>query len=200
MPSNKTVPRICEICGASFFVRPQEARRGGGRFCGNTCSGKWKYTNSPPPSLSGVENPNWKGGLTKSSRGYWYVRMPEHPRAHKSGYIKRANLVAEKTLGRYLLPGEIVHHKDQNKENDSPENLEVVQNGKHTLIHHPKTRIIIYKPDHPCNRRYVWPKDEALLEMHARMSLRVLAKKIGCSHKTVDRRIKRIQKKQETIR
>jgi len=57
-------------------------------------------------------NPNWKGGKYKNLRGYIYILMPEHPFCKKSGYVKRATLVMEKHLGRYLIPPEFVHHKN----------------------------------------------------------------------------------------
>ena len=39
------------------------------------------------------KNPNWKGGIRKSKRGYIYILMPDHPRADNRGCVKRANLV-----------------------------------------------------------------------------------------------------------
>ena len=36
--------------------------------------------------------------------------------------------VAEKKLGRKLREGEVVHHKDRNKRNNSPANLHVFRN------------------------------------------------------------------------
>ena len=44
-------------------------------------------------------------------------------------------VVAEQKLGRPLLPGEIVHHKDGDKWNNSPENLEVMTQAEHARIH-----------------------------------------------------------------
>jgi hypothetical protein len=35
-------------------------------------------------------------------------------------------VIAEQMLGRPLRPGEVVHHRDENRQNYSPENLEVL--------------------------------------------------------------------------
>lgn len=45
----------------------------------------------------------------------------------RSGKRRRAHrLVAEEMLGRQLLPGEVVHHRDGHKSNNLPENLLVL--------------------------------------------------------------------------
>ncbi len=44
--------------------------------------------------------------------------------------------VAEKKLGRKLNDGEVVHHKDRNKKNNSPANLYVFRNqNEHDKAH-----------------------------------------------------------------
>jgi hypothetical protein len=80
----------------------------------------------PRPNILGKNNPNWRGGKRKS-QGYIYIYCPDHPNAKKK-YVKRANLVMEKQLGRYLKKGEVVHHKDENKENDNIKNLILCKN------------------------------------------------------------------------
>ncbi len=44
-------------------------------------------------------------------------------------------VVAEHKLGRLLLPCEIVHHRDGNKRNNTPENLEVLTRAEHLRVH-----------------------------------------------------------------
>lgn len=56
---------------------------------------------------------------------YFRVKKPEHPKAHKDGYVYEHILEAEKKLGRFLTKEEEVHHKDRNKKNNDHGNLEV---------------------------------------------------------------------------
>ncbi len=50
-------------------------------------------------------------------------------------YIHRE--VMEQKLGRKLVPGEIVHHIDENKRNNKPDNLELTNVKEHAKHHHP---------------------------------------------------------------
>lgn len=75
---------------------------------------------------------NWKGGEIVDSQGYVMVWMPNHPMAHKSGYIKRAHLVIESVTGRHVRPGEDVHHINGVKDDDRAENLQLMTHSQHT--------------------------------------------------------------------
>lgn len=85
------------------------------------------------------KNPNWQGGRVIASNGYVLVKVgTDHHLADVRGYAYEHRLVAEKKIGRRLAPGEIVHHKDENKQNNEPDNLEVVAGIAEHFVHHRK--------------------------------------------------------------
>jgi hypothetical protein len=53
------------------------------------------------------------------------TRAPEHPRTGNGSYVFEHVLVMEEMLGRYLLPGENVHHRNGVRDDNRPENLEL---------------------------------------------------------------------------
>ncbi len=84
--------------------------------------------------MHGKDNPSWKGGRYKS-RGRWYSFAPGHPRAHKNHVLEHI-LIAEQMIGRLLLPGEVVHHDDEDPSNNAPGNLIVCENDTaHKQLH-----------------------------------------------------------------
>lgn len=74
-------------------------------------------------------------GKCKHSDGYIWQRCEDHPRAH-NGYVLEHVLVAEQKLGRFLLPEEEVHHENEIKSDNRPENLTVFPNTKAHQQHH----------------------------------------------------------------
>lgn len=68
--------------------------------------------------------------------GYKKVYMPNHPNAMKCGSVYEHRLIMELKLGRYLEPGEQVHHKDGDKTNNEPSNLALCPDQKsHSMEH-----------------------------------------------------------------
>lgn len=68
-------------------------------------------------------NPRWKGGVTITPRGYRKLLAKDHPRKDRDGYVFEHILVVEDKIGRLLLEGEVVHHINGKKLDNSPENL-----------------------------------------------------------------------------
>ena len=89
-------------------------------------------------------NAFWKEGRTWVRGGYVAVLVPGHPLADskRSNYVAEHRLVVEAELGRYLLPGEVVDHRNGCTTDNQWENLRVFpSNADHlrgTLSGRPK--------------------------------------------------------------
>ena len=108
------------------------------------CAGHYqrlKKTGSISPEIAlsksrfGNRNSKWKGGQTTDGKGRVMLLRPSHPNANAWGYVYRYRIVMEEKLGRILNSDEIVHHKDRDHGNDSPDNLELTNQPDHVRMH-----------------------------------------------------------------
>ena len=135
----------CDFCGKKFHKKPSHIEKDKHNYCSVECLAKHRKE-----IYQGINNPNSfcriPIGNKKIHCGYYWVYLPQHPLATKSGYIREHRLVAEQFLlteenyieisgQKYLSPEFEVHHKDLNKLNNDPSNLEVLTPSEHAKKH-----------------------------------------------------------------
>lgn len=77
-------------------------------------------------------NAFWRGGYAVDEQGYILKRQPDHPQATEAGYVRLHRLVMEQELGRYLLPEEVVDHRNGDTSDNDPGNLRLfASNAEH---------------------------------------------------------------------
>lgn len=146
------IKRVCNWCGAEFYVYQSHVKRGGGKFCSNSCKASFRNK---------IDNPAWRPEVRrKISLNHADVSGKNNPMYGKTGSLSPSYVD-----GRSSIPGDIwrkialvnkpkkcelcgkedksrrihVHHKDKNRNNNDLGNLQVVCSKCHSLLH-PKER------------------------------------------------------------
>ena len=162
---------ICSFCGNIFLREKAKhcflIKNGKKPFCTVKCYNKSRSLPKPMCRIDGCTNISRYrnkclcGMHDMRIRRYGdphYITSPDIARQHSraaqlkvsiakpSTYKKLYNrhehrVIAEAMIGRPLEKGEIVHHKDGNKHNNSPSNLEVITQSEHVKIHHAEMNI-----------------------------------------------------------
>lgn len=86
-------------------------------------------------------SPRWKGGMIIDQRRI-KIWNPAHSRADSKGYVYRHLLVAERSYGKPIPKYFEVHHLDNNKLNDSPDNLVVCPNRSYHMLLHQRAKAL----------------------------------------------------------
>ena len=114
--------------------------------CGVARWTRMRYKDTPCPSCtakiynsrSGSKHPRWKGGA-KRTHGYVYVPVSRNDplfvmstrRYKNSAVVAEHRLVVARLLGRPLLRHEVVHHINGVKDDNRPENLQLLNEHAH---------------------------------------------------------------------
>ena len=86
---------------------------------------------------TGETSGRWKGGRVKEGGGYTMIRIySEHPRKKTNGYVMEHILIAEKILGRFVKKEEHIHHINEVKSDNRPENLYLFKNNSDHMSYH----------------------------------------------------------------
>ena len=133
----------CLVCGDLFRTKKSDLERR--KTCSRKCSDirkktQYKGESNPNYGNRGQKNPVFVG--EKIKLGYRLVYMPGHPNSQKDGYILEHRLIMSEVLGRPLEDFEDVHHKDENRLNNDPSNLEVITRSEHTALHNRQKQIV----------------------------------------------------------
>ena len=120
----------CNYCGRGF-----ERRHPDRRYSMPCCTKRHAML------LAKAHSKHAYKGWVINTRGYLLVRLPGHPMANKNDQVFYHRLVMSYKIGRHLLSSERVHHIDSNRQNNKPDNLELLSDGAHRRLEYAKREV-----------------------------------------------------------
>lgn len=123
---HKFILILCPICKSKRWLDIRGTRRKPFTGVCEKCLPKYR---------SGAKSPRWKGGKIIDSKGYVMVKFRGHPFADKNGYVLEHRLIMADLIGIEYVTDMIVHHKDGDRQNNNPNNLELITRSKHSSMH-----------------------------------------------------------------
>lgn len=135
--TNGNVMLACPECGVErevhkYYVSVATRLK---RVC-NACRHK-----AHGPKVAGGKNPAYKGVPFTDNDGYVRLWLPEHHRADNSGRVYEHIIVAEAAYGGPITAEYHVHHLNGVKDDNRPENLEVLLAGDHHRQHDHRVKL-----------------------------------------------------------
>lgn len=168
---------ICPICNKKFHLAENRLKKYNLHYCSRECHrlAKKEYMKGDKNhqyGLKGEKNASWKSDKRITNYGYVKIRDLQHPFKDCDGFVFEHRLVAEKYLlneensieingKKYLKPEFTVHHIDENKLNNKPNNLEIMTFKKHCGFH-AKKRNLKKVDKYDLNNNYISTYDSLL--------------------------------------
>ena len=127
--TTKNFKGICENCGIEFetYRSPSNMEKLKPRFCSLKCIGQ---------SQTGENNPAYNGGRYFDSSGYVVLFMPNHRNCGAKKTVLEHRFVKECKLDKYLKNEKSLHHIDEIKANNHPDNLMLFKNNSEHIKYH----------------------------------------------------------------
>ena len=142
------------ICGNLMTVDNSNLKRRSGKKQSCGCERNRTISEKAKQRI-GSKHGRWNGGRTQDGNGYSLIYVPGHPNCKKgSRYVYEHVKIMADFLGRSLMKGEIVHHKNGIKDDNHLENLELRTYKTHPpgasindLISYAENILAIYAPE-----------------------------------------------------
>lgn len=148
----KRIAKTCEWCSKVFEAKQCHVKNGVYKFCNTKCKGmarrgKSYYTQTQCDRLASSKRLKklWQTktfrdkmgiGRHQNAKGYWLIKSPYHPFKNKAGFVYEHRLVAEGVIGRFLTAEECIHHINEARHDNGPENLYLFSDSAaHTTYH-----------------------------------------------------------------
>lgn len=125
----------CDWCGLVFQKKPWELHDH--NFCCRSHFNMWNAKRISEYNVTENEMNKPSGWGEVRKRAQREARLGTKIKGYRKYHQQHEHrVVAESVIGRKLLPGEVVHHIDGDKSNNSPENLMVFPSQReHALWH-----------------------------------------------------------------
>jgi len=147
----RNIGKTCECCGQSLILNNTRdiVRK---RFCSRSCTAKATLTNLGHKHSDETKQKMRARKLELVAQGWrpsgWRfcparLRVSQHHGYKFIGCQREHKLLMEEKLGRKLVIGEVVHHINGDKLDNSLDNLMAMSRSEHSRLHYPEKELVI---------------------------------------------------------